>query len=89
MKPGSIDGAVALGLDGSVIPEPEGERQPGILYGLGNLIENAVDYANRRVTLTAAWDEHSVSVAIVDDGPGFTPEVALHDILTSYPLADT
>ena len=75
MKPDSIDGAVALGADGSVIPEPEGERQPGILYGLGNFIENAVDYANKRVTLTATWDEQNVSVAIVDDGPGFTAEV--------------
>ncbi len=75
LRPASIDGAVALAPDASPIPEPEGERQPGILYGLGNLIENAVDYAKNRVTLTAAWDESSVSVAIVDDGPGFSPEV--------------
>ena len=80
MKPGSIDGAVALGPDGSVIPEPEGERQPGILYGLGNLIENAVDYANRRVTLTAAWDEHSVSVAVELHGDD-RERVAAHHVL--------
>ncbi|MBU2531942.1 MAG: sensor histidine kinase, partial [Alphaproteobacteria bacterium] len=36
---------------------------------------NAVDYASSRVTLTAAWNEHTVSVSIVDDGPGFAPDV--------------
>jgi two-component system sensor histidine kinase RegB len=61
--------------DGNVIPEPEGERQPGIIYGLGNLVENAVDYAKQRVTLSAAWNENSVSVSIIDDGPGFAPGV--------------
>ncbi len=75
MKRHAADGAAALTPDGGVIPEPEGERQPGILYGLGNLIENAVDYAERRVTLTPSWDETSVTVAITDDGPGFSPEV--------------
>lgn len=67
--------AVALAADGSVIPEPEGERQPGIIYGLGNLVENAVDYAKSRVSLTATWNEANVSVTIVDDGPGFAPAV--------------
>jgi two-component system sensor histidine kinase RegB len=75
MLPPSADAATAVGPGQSAVSEPEGERQPGILYGLGNLIENAVDYAERRVTLTALWDETSVSVAITDDGPGFSPEV--------------
>lgn len=56
-------------------PEPEGERQPGIIYGLGNLIENAVDYANSKVNLTASWNENSIIVSIIDDGPGFSPQV--------------
>lgn len=55
--------------------EPEGERQPGILYGLGNLIENAVDYATSRVVLNATWNDQVVSVSIMDDGPGFSIEV--------------
>ena len=28
-------------------PEPVGERRPGVIYGLGNLVENAVDFAAR------------------------------------------
>ena len=61
--------------DDVVSLEPEGERQPGIIYGLGNLVENAVDYAASQVTLTAVWNDNSVSVSIVDDGPGFAPNV--------------
>ena len=61
--------------DDQAVTEPEGERQPGIMYGLGNLIENAVDYAESRVSLSADWNQQSVIVSIVDDGPGFAPAV--------------
>ena len=37
--------------------EPVGARNPAILYGLGNLLENAVDFARERVEVTADWDE--------------------------------
>jgi len=55
--------------------EPVGARNPAVLYGLGNLVENAVDFARLRVDLTAQWNEEEVSVAITDDGPGFSPDV--------------
>jgi two-component system sensor histidine kinase RegB len=55
--------------------EPVGDRNPAIRYGLGNLIENAVDFANKRVEVMAQWDDDEVSVTISDDGPGFAPEV--------------
>ncbi len=54
---------------------PVGARNPAILYGLGNLLENAVDFAHDRVAVDALWDEHSVQVTISDDGPGFAPEI--------------
>ncbi len=57
------------------LPVPDGERQPAIMYGLGNIIENAVDYAASRVVLSAGWDEETVRVTIADDGPGFAPTV--------------
>jgi two-component system sensor histidine kinase RegB len=56
-------------------PEPVGARNPAILYGLGNLLENAVDFADERVDISARWDSHSVSMTIGDDGPGFSPEI--------------
>ena len=55
--------------------EPGGVRNPGIRYGLGNLIENAVDFANARVEILAQWTDDEVSITISDDGPGFAPEV--------------
>jgi two-component system, sensor histidine kinase RegB len=55
--------------------EPVGARNPAILYGLGNLLENAVDFARDRVAVDAEWSEDSVAVTISDDGPGFAPEI--------------
>jgi two-component system sensor histidine kinase RegB len=54
---------------------PVGARNPAILYGLGNLLENAVDFAHERVEVTADWDGEDVAVTISDDGPGFAPEI--------------
>lgn len=56
-------------------PEPIAPRNPGLLYGLGNLIENAVDFARSRVDVTARWTPDAVFVRIEDDGPGFPPQV--------------
>ncbi len=55
--------------------EPVGARNPAIRYGLGNLIENAVEFANKRVEIIAQWTAEEVSITIGDDGPGFAPEV--------------
>jgi two-component system, sensor histidine kinase RegB len=55
--------------------EPSGARNPAIRYGLGNLIENAVDFAHRRVEIFAQWTEEEVSIIISDDGPGIAPEI--------------
>ena len=54
---------------------PLGARNPAILYGLGNILENAVDFARERVEVTADWDDDEISLIISDDGPGFAPEV--------------
>jgi two-component system sensor histidine kinase RegB len=55
--------------------EPIGERRPGVIFGLGNIIENAVDFARKRVEVSALWDDAEVSITIADDGPGFSPEI--------------
>ncbi len=55
--------------------EPQGERNPGLIYGLGNLIENAVDFAETQVVIRANWGGGKVVIEIVDDGPGFAPDV--------------
>ena len=55
--------------------EPICLRNPGILYGLGNLVENAIDFAASRVSITIRWGSAQVRLTIEDDGPGFTPDV--------------
>ena len=55
--------------------EPEGSRNAAILYGLGNLLENAVDFAREHVAFEAQWSDHDVTLSIRDDGPGFAPEI--------------
>src|SRR5262249_19062341 len=48
---------------------------PAIIYGLGNLVENAVDFARERVEIAARWNEAEVTIEIADDGSGFAPEI--------------
>ena len=63
--------------------QPILRRNPGVLYGLGNLVENAVEFASSRVEVTAQWTEASVSIRISDDGPGFADAV-LHRLGDPY-----
>jgi two-component system sensor histidine kinase RegB len=51
--------------------EPLVRRSPEIMHGLNNLIQNAVQFAAREVSITTFWDAKSVMVEIDDDGPGF------------------
>ena len=46
-----------------------------MLYGLGNLVENAIDFAASKVEVKAAWSESEVRIEIADDGEGFPPNV--------------
>jgi two-component system sensor histidine kinase RegB len=55
--------------------EPVGARNPAVLYGLGNILENAVDFARERVEVKATWSDESVLVEVNDDGSGFPPEI--------------
>ncbi|MBS0252691.1 MAG: ActS/PrrB/RegB family redox-sensitive histidine kinase [Proteobacteria bacterium] len=63
------------GLDDEVRIEPVAHRRPGVIYGLGNLIENAVSFAQSEVQLSARWNGSHVYFTITDDGPGFAPEM--------------
>lgn len=56
-------------------PEPVGQRKPGVIYGLGNLVENAVDFAKANVWVRWRWNDATVSITITDDGPGFLPDI--------------
>ncbi|WP_291864256.1 ActS/PrrB/RegB family redox-sensitive histidine kinase [Bradyrhizobium sp.] len=55
--------------------EPVGTRNPAILYGVGNILENAVDFARATVEVNAWWNSETVEIVVSDDGPGFAPEI--------------
>lgn len=55
--------------------QPIVERRPEVVHGLRNLIQNAVDFAAGNVWIDIRWSDTAVTLRIVDDGPGFSPEV--------------
>src|SRR6185312_13584867 len=55
--------------------EPVGARNPAILYGVGNILENAVDFARTTVEVNAWWNADTVEIIISDDGPGIAPDM--------------
>jgi two-component system sensor histidine kinase RegB len=59
----------------SATPEPVGTRNPAILYGVGNILENAVDFGRAAVEVNAWWNKETIEIAISDDGPGIAPEI--------------
>ena len=55
--------------------QPQVWRTPELLHGLGNIIENAADFAQTRVAVKGSWDANNLQMTIEDDGPGFAPEI--------------
>ncbi len=55
--------------------QAEVERRPGVIYGLGNIIENATEFARSRVDVKAEWSAAGLVISVTDDGPGFPAEV--------------
>ncbi|MDB5395125.1 MAG: histidine kinase [Rhodospirillales bacterium] len=48
-------------------------RTPEIMHGLGNILQNAMQFATTAVTVMAQTDAHRIAMTISDDGPGFSP----------------
>jgi two-component system sensor histidine kinase RegB len=72
----SFDVAITVDCRGEG-PEPACRRNAGLLYGLANIVDNAVDFAASAVAIEARWTAGEVRIAIRDDGPGFAPDVLL------------
>lgn len=70
--------AIGVSRDADGSSEPIGARNAGILYGLGNILENAVDFAKTDVEIIFRYDDSHVEISICDDGPGFSPEALAH-----------
>ncbi len=72
---GRPDIELAITVTGGADDEPNLPNQPEIRHGLGNLIENAFDFADAAVAIELDWSGDTVVVTIRDDGPGFTADV--------------
>ena len=71
-------------------PEPMAPRNPGLFYGLGNILQNAVEFAQTGVTVTLGWDSVRLRIAISDDGPGIAEGILARlgePYVTSRPLS--
>lgn len=55
--------------------QPQVLRRPEVIHGMRNLIQNAVDFARAKIWVEAVWTDKHVTVRIVDDGPGFPPDL--------------
>ena len=56
-------------------PVPEVLRQPELIYGIGNLIANAADFAAKNVWVHGRYSSEEVVIEIADDGLGFQPDI--------------
>ena len=55
--------------------EPQTTRNPELIYALGNLIENAAEFARSAVWVSATYSAQQVTIEIADDGPGFAADI--------------
>lgn len=62
-------------LDDGSYPVPTTTYRAEIRHGLGNLIENATEFAASEVVIDVAWDADKLIVEIKDDGPGFSAAI--------------
>lgn len=54
---------------------PDAAPAPELIHGLGNLVENASQFARTRVTLWLSADPRYITVEVRDDGPGFPADL--------------
>jgi two-component system, sensor histidine kinase RegB len=55
--------------------QPSVLRKPEMIHGLRNLIQNGVDFARANVWVQAIWTDDTITIRIIDDGPGYPPHL--------------
>jgi two-component system sensor histidine kinase RegB len=60
---------------GPADPVPELPRRPELIHGLGNLLQNAIEFAREEVKVLIAWNAAEISITISDDGVGFPKDL--------------
>ncbi|MCA8907210.1 MAG: ActS/PrrB/RegB family redox-sensitive histidine kinase [Rhodospirillaceae bacterium] len=62
---------------------PLAPRQAEMVHGLGNLLQNAIQFARTCVSVRADWSKETVNISILDDGPGY-PASVIHRLGEPY-----
>lgn len=57
-------------------PAPQLQSDPALRSALLNLLNNAADASPLDMSILLSWDEGSITLRILDQGPGLTPEAA-------------
>jgi len=57
------------------VKTPDIRRMPEITHAFTTFVENAVDFAQSEILVSARFDADSVTIEVRDDGPGFAPEI--------------
>jgi len=70
-----LDISILLNPDRPGDAPPQVWRAPELVHGLGNIIENAADFARSKVVVQARWNASQIRIGVEDDGPGFAPEI--------------
>lgn len=73
-----IDSQPEADTDGAGKPDPQAPHSPELLHGLGNLLQNAIEFARAEVRVIVRWNDRHVRLVIRDDGPGFDPGLLDH-----------
>lgn len=54
---------------------PQVQSVPEMVHGLANILQNAMQFAHERVTVTADWTVPGLTLTVQDDGPGYPATV--------------
>ena len=54
--------------------EPEIVYKDELMYGVGNIVQNAVQYSKINVLANISWNDKNIQINVIDDGTGFSKE---------------
>ncbi len=57
------------------LPQPLIFRSAEIVHGIRNLVQNAVDFAQSQVWISAEWSDETITLRIADNGDGYPTQI--------------
>lgn len=59
----------------SQAPEPHIVLGPEIMHGVGNIVQNAIQFASTKVLILVNWTPDMMTISLKDDGPGYPQNI--------------